>query len=172
MSGQALKHLENFALAKQHGDGPSAATLVSGVVGEQRAERMLDRERDLGAIHSINQRIFETSLDLILVVDRRGTFIRVSPSSAAILGYQPEELVGRSAADFLHPDDLESTRTEMRSARRGRLERDFESRYVHKQGRAVTMAWRGVWSEPDQQYFFIGRDMTERNRADEHLRET
>src|SRR5205823_3247135 len=29
----------------------------------------------------LERRVFETSLDLILVVDRRGTFIRVSPSS-------------------------------------------------------------------------------------------
>jgi hypothetical protein len=31
----------------------------------------LDPERELEATHSINQRIFETSLDLILVVDRQ-----------------------------------------------------------------------------------------------------
>ena len=36
-------------------------------------------------------------VDLILVVDRQGTFIRVSPSARAIIGYDPAELVGRSA---------------------------------------------------------------------------
>ena len=71
------------------------------------------------AVHGINQRIFETSLDLILVVDRRGTFVRVSPSSRAILGYDPDELVGRSATDILYHEDLDSTRNEMRQARRG-----------------------------------------------------
>src|SRR5215216_5338584 len=123
------------------------------------------------AAHSINQRIFETSLDLILVVDRRGNFIRVSPSSAAILGYHPDEMVGHSAADFLYPDDLESTRNEMRLARRGRLMRNFECRYVHKDGRVVTLSWTGVWSEPEQQHFFIGRDMTERMRLEQQLRQ-
>src|ERR1700726_971285 len=59
--------------------------------------------------HAINQRIFETSLDLILVVDRQGTFIRVSPSSLAILGYKPIELIGRSAAEFLYREDLDNT---------------------------------------------------------------
>src|SRR5262249_51537118 len=60
---------------------------------------------DSEASRSINERIFETSLDLILVVDSKGNFLRVSPSSAAILGYAPGELVGRSAADFLYPED-------------------------------------------------------------------
>ena len=122
------------------------------------------------ADQSINQRIFETSLDLILVVDPKGTFIRVSPSSFAILGYRPEELIGHSAAETLYPDDLESTRQEMRLARRGQAMRNFECRYVHKNGRIVTLAWTGVWSEPERQHFFIGRDMTDRIVAEERLR--
>jgi PAS domain S-box-containing protein len=120
---------------------------------------------------SINQRIFETSLDLILVVDRRGNFLRVSPSSLATLGYPPEEMIGRSAKDFVYPDDLECTRENMRLARRGRLIRNFECRYVHRNGRPVPLAWKGIWSEPDGQYFFIGRDMTERIALESQLRQ-
>jgi PAS domain S-box-containing protein len=67
--------------------------------------------------HAINQRIFETSLDLILVVDRRGTLIRVSPSSIFILGYHPDEMAGHSAAEFLYAEDL-STARETRCERR------------------------------------------------------
>jgi diguanylate cyclase (GGDEF)-like protein len=32
------------------------------------------------------------------------------------------------------------------------------------------MAWTGVWSEPEQRHFFIGRDMTEARKAEERLR--
>jgi PAS domain S-box-containing protein len=126
---------------------------------------------DPEAARAINQRIFETSLDLILVVDRKGNFIRVSPSCEAILGYRAHEMVGRSAAEFLYPADLDSTRHEMRMARRGREMRHFECRYRHKSGREVTLAWTGVWSEPEQQHFFIGRDMTERIRLENQLRQ-
>jgi PAS domain S-box-containing protein len=125
---------------------------------------------DRDAANAINQRIFETSLDLILVVDRRGTFIRVSPSAYKIIGYRPEEMVGRSARPFLHPDDLDNTREEMRRARRGREMRNFECRYIHRDGHAVPLAWTGVWSEPEQQHFFIGRDISERKAAEEQLR--
>jgi PAS domain S-box-containing protein len=120
---------------------------------------------------SINQRIFDTSQDLILVVDRQGLFARVSPSSLAILGYRPEEMVGSSAADFVFPDDLEGTRAEMRLARHGRLMRNFDCRYLHKEGYVVPLAWMGAWSEPEQQFFFIGRDMTERIAHEEQLRQ-
>jgi PAS domain S-box-containing protein len=120
---------------------------------------------------SLSERIFETSPDLILVVDRTGTFLRVSPSSLAILGYKPDEMVGRSGADFLFPDDLERTRSEMRLARSGRRVRKFECRYVHKDAHAVPMFWTGVWSEPDEQHYFIGRDMSDRVQLEGQLRQ-
>jgi PAS domain S-box-containing protein len=136
---------------------------------KQRVTQATSRGR-AAADHVINQRLFETSLDLILVVDRQGNFLRVSPSAATILGYSPEEMIGRNAIAFVHPDDLESTRNEMRAARRGRLTRNFETRYVHKNGRPVALMWTGVWSATEEQHFFIGRDMTERHAAEERLR--
>ena len=66
------------------------------------------------------RRIFEASQDLILVINSRGYLVQVSPSSEAIVGYRPEELIGRSGEDFIHPDDLEVARQAMRDARRGR----------------------------------------------------
>ncbi len=113
------------------------------------------------------RRIFDTSLDLILVTDRRGKILRVSPSALAILGYGPDEMKGRSGREFIYPEDLDSTRREMRLARRGEEMRNFECRYVARDGRVVPLTWTGVWSEPEQQHFFIGRDMTERKLEEE-----
>src|SRR3546814_19071320 len=39
-------------------------------------------------------------------------------------------------------------------------------RYRHQNGQAVTLAWTGQWSEPDRQYFFIGRDITSQIEAE------
>jgi PAS domain S-box-containing protein len=138
---------------------------------ESSPARRSENEREREATRSINQRIFDTSLDLILVVDRQGHFLRVSPSGRAILGYRPDEMIGRNAKDFLYADDLEITRANMRHARRGRDPRIFECRYVHKDGHLVPLTWTGIWSEPDQQYFFIGRDMTERIQLESQLRQ-
>jgi PAS domain S-box-containing protein len=106
------------------------------------------------------RRIFESSLDVILVVDPRGNVLRVSPSSAATLGYEPAEMIGHNASEFVHAEDLDPIRGEMREARDGRLIRDFATRYIHKNGSIVTLSWSGVWSEPEQRHFFIGRDVT------------
>ena len=114
--------------------------------------------------------LFETSPDLIFTTDRRGTFTHISPSSEAILGYRPDEMIGRSGADFIYPEDLEPTRDEMRLARRGRHTRNFEARYLHKEGRVVALTWSGAWSEGGQQHSFIGREVTEQKLAEEKFR--
>ena len=138
--------------------------------GERRAaitaDDMVARERE----SEERRKIFEASLDLILVVDRKGNLVQVSPSSAAILDYQPDEMIGRSARLFVHPDDLDNTRAEMRAVRRGRELRNFELRYVRKDGRAVPLQWNGVWSEPEQRYYFMGRNLEELRFAERMFR--
>jgi diguanylate cyclase (GGDEF)-like protein/PAS domain S-box-containing protein len=140
----------------------------------ERAEADTDIQVKTEALNQETEerrRLFETSLDLIIVTDRTGNFRRVSPSSFATLGYLPEEMIGHKGADFIHPSDLEAARREMQLARTGQHMSNFETRYVHKSGRIVPLAWSGVWSEPEQKHFFFGRDMTERKAAEEQLRQ-
>ena len=118
------------------------------------------------------RRIFETSQDLIVVMNSRGSLVQISPSCEAILGYRPEEMVGRSGTDFIHPDHLENARHEMRETRLGRHPKISDAQYMHKDGRAVWLSWLGTWSEPVKRFFFVGRDMTESRLAQETLRES
>ena len=120
---------------------------------------VIDR-RQTSISSMLARHLFETSLDLILITDRRGQFIEISPSSLTILGYRPDEMIGQIGTRFIYPDDLDRTRNEMRQARRVGQTQNFESRYVHKQGSIVTLDWNGVWSEREQLHFFVGRDAT------------
>ncbi len=127
---------------------------------------------DVKALQTINFRIFEKSVDIILVCDSQGNLLRVSPSVTAILGYRPDELEGNNAVNFIHPDDLEQTRYEMRAARREGGSRNFHSRYFHKDGRAIVLVWTGMWVEEEQQHLYIGHDLTERTKLEAELRQS
>ncbi len=139
---------------QQRRDGsPFWASLVLSVLrdasgallGYAAIARDFSRRKKALEAQSLSQRIVETSIDLIFVTDRRGYFTQVSPSARTVIGYRPEEMVGRSAEQFIEPDDLEGTRAEMRQARRGGSLRNFECRYRHKDGQVITLTWTGVW---------------------------
>jgi PAS domain S-box-containing protein len=180
-SGEAIEDYETLRLSK---DGREVEVLLSispirstggEIIGASKTARDIGQnkrtQRALSREIEERQRIFETSQDLILVTDTAGNFVQVSPSSMTILGYEPAEMIGHSAIEFIHPEDLESTREEMRAARRGRHMRNFETRYVHKDGQAVTLTWMGAWSEPVRRHFFVGRDLTEKRAAEAQLRQ-
>ena len=78
----------------------------------------------------------------------------------------------RGELAFVVHDDVEISREEMRAARRRLRTRSVDSRYIHKDGRFVTLSWMGKWSEPVRRHFFIGRDMTESRLAQQALHES
>ncbi|MFN4065674.1 MAG: EAL domain-containing protein [Thermosynechococcus sp.] len=49
--------------------------------------------------------------DLICLHEPDGTYLYLTPSSETILGYRPEELIGKSPYTLLHPDDAERIRS-------------------------------------------------------------
>jgi PAS domain S-box-containing protein len=151
---------------------PTGASGEIGVLAKAFAHMdadMRDKTAELNREVEERSRLFDTSPDLILTTNHEGKFLRVNPSCKAILGYDPQEMIGRNGAEFTYPDDLETVRAEIRFARRGQRRRSFETRCVHKDGRIVTLAWSVVWSEPLRRHFFIGRDMTESKKADQAL---
>ena len=50
----------------------------------------------------------ENSTDMISRHDLQGRYLYVSPACRLLLGYEPEELVGHSVYDLIHPEDLVS----------------------------------------------------------------
>jgi PAS domain S-box-containing protein len=178
--GETIEHHETVQLRRD--GGPVEVSLAmspiktpsGAIIGIFKTARDITEskrtQQALGQEIEERRRIFETSQDLILITDAKGVLIQVSPSSEATLGYLPEEMIGHSAVDFIHGDDLDNTRDEMRAARRGMHPRNFDSRYVHKDGRIVMLSWMGTWSEPVRRHFFVGRDMTDRIAAEERIR--
>jgi PAS domain S-box-containing protein len=179
--GEKIEHCETMRLRKD-GDPVEVALSVSpitspsgAIVGASKTARDITENKRtrqaLGQEIEERRRIFETSQDLILITDSRGVLVQVSPSSESTLGYLPEDMIGHSAVDFIHGDDLDNTREEMRAARSGLHTRNFDARYVHKDGHIVTLSWMGTWSEPVRRHFFVGRDMTDRIAAEERIRQ-
>jgi diguanylate cyclase (GGDEF)-like protein/PAS domain S-box-containing protein len=136
-----------------------------------RAETdVLEKSAALNQEIEEHRRLFDTSVDLIVVTDRARVITRISASSARILGYAPEEMVGQYGGDFIAPECLGLMRSELIASVKGEAIRNFETDFIHKDGYPVTLAWTGVWSAKAQRFFMIGRDTREQKAVEVKLR--
>ena len=179
------ERIERFETLRLHRDGTLIEISVSlspirGPSGEiigasGSARRLTDAQRTERALQQQleeRRQLFDASQDLIMIMDSRGHIVQISPSCEAVLGYRPEEMIGHSGVDFIHPAHLEQSREEMRALRRGGHPKLADTRCIHKDGREVWLSWLGNWSDQAKRFFFVGRDMTEARHAEESLRES
>jgi PAS domain S-box-containing protein len=109
--------------------------------------------------------------ELISRYDDRGTCLYASPAFRRLLGYEPEELVGRPGAELLHPDD----RLRLARARATRTETTFEARLRRRAGDFVwvEVSLHPVLGHADQRLVGIDatiRDISEKRAAEEGRR--
>ena len=52
--------------------------------------------------------LIENSIDIISILDSKGSILYYSPSTEEILGYNQSELIGNSIFDYIHPEDLQN----------------------------------------------------------------
>jgi len=143
-----------------------AGELLKREVEERRRAELAARESEARAQRALAdvQQVLNQSQDLICIVDHEGTFRVVSPSSWAILGYRPEEMTGRHWSEFVFRDDIDKTAPEVEAIRTGKVTREFENRYVHRNGHLVDLSWSSTWVAESRASYSIARDVTARNR--------
>lgn len=112
--------------------------------------------------------------DLITQVDKTGQFIYVNHTAEKIFGSSQEALIGQSAFEFIHPDDLERTEMAFLEWIRGQVtSATFENRQISLNGNIFTMLWT-INVHYDQygnvNYInSIARDITQRKKVEIEL---
>ncbi|WP_404372302.1 PAS domain-containing protein [Sphingomonas sp. MMS24-J45] len=126
----------------------TAAALVSlnATLEQEVARRTADRDR-----------VWRNSQDLIIIVDSAGVFRAVSPSVTSILGYAPEEWIGRSLFDFVVPEDVAPTMAVLNRVADQALQ-GFVNRYRHRDGGVRYLSW--VSTVEDGLIYASARDVT------------
>jgi PAS domain S-box-containing protein len=118
--------------AAEGSDLPSVALLVPE--GDEAAE----------ARDAFHRSLIEAISDLIAVIDTGRVIRYLSPAVEAVLGHRPEEVIGRSLWDFIHPEDAAALDARMMSRLRGEGDpaRFTEIRAFHRDGSCRTLQVR------------------------------
>ncbi len=119
---------------------------------EQRVEERT-RERD---------RLWQNSQDLLAVIDAQGMVHAVSPIVTKILGWAPDEMVGRSVFEFVHPERHLATKALLAQAARNELPAR-DNRYRHKDGSYRWISW--VSAPEGELIYATGRHVTSEKAA-------
>lgn len=99
---------------------------------------------------------FENNLDMMVVVDLAGVFVRANRAYLDALGYQEDEVVGQAFPRFVHPEDLPGTFAEFERFIRSQEVTQFVVRSRTATGDYVLVEWRGYLSESGL-IFSVGR---------------
>lgn len=124
----ALETTDNVLTKQQMEAGREALQDLNRSLERQVAERTQERNR-----------LWRNTQDIQVVIDGQGVFTAVNPAFTSILGWLPEEVLGKTVFDFIVPDEDE-TRVALEHARKDRLP-TFENRYRHKDGGFRWFSW-------------------------------
>jgi PAS domain S-box-containing protein len=120
---------------------------------DELARSDAERERD---------RFFDLSLDLLIVADLEGHFVRVNPACDRILGFTSAELMAQPYLEFVHPDDREHTVVAAKSMSAGNALISFENRYRCKDGSYRWILWSAIPDLDLELIYADGHDITDR----------
>jgi PAS domain S-box-containing protein len=119
--------------------------------------------------------LIELGASVYAVVDAEGNVLYESPSLERVYGWRPEELVGRSVFEHVHPDDLEYAKASFAEliANPGASKR-VELRFRHKDASWLTIEVAGVNLIDNPAVggvVLTSHDVSERKWAEEALRQ-
>jgi PAS domain S-box-containing protein len=126
-------------------------------------------ERRVTARTQERDRIWQLSVDLMSVSDYQGRLLAVNGAWTTTLGWTEAQLLASNVLDLAHPDDLEATRAEIARLAGGDATFRFENRVRHREGGYRHISWRA--SPEGGLVYAVGRDITERLRNEEALRQ-
>ncbi len=117
-------------------------------------------------------RFIDLSIDMFCIAGFDGFFKSLNQSWEKTLGFTTEELQAKPYFEFIHPDDRQATAAEASRLEKLEVTFAFENRYLCKDGSYKWLSWNAV-STPEQRVIYaVARDITERKRVDEALRDS
>ena len=145
--------------------GNGLAITASDITQRKKAEHAVrEKEEHFRAL-------IENSLEGIAVLSSDGTIRYESPSVKQVVGYEPEELLGRNMLELIHPDDVQNAAESLERLFKG-LEQtaSMQVRFMHKDGswRIIEGVARNLLHDPIVNGIVANyRDITQRKRAEE-----
>jgi len=150
----------------------AAIAITNARLFQEKEDALQETKRALEALRYSETRyraLAENTYDLICELDEEGRYVYLSPNYPEVLGYAFAELLGRSAFELVHADDLPGVLTEF-AKQAGKV----TFRILHKSGEWRWFESTGkeyVTQTGEKRGVIVSRDISERKRAEAQLTE-
>lgn len=118
--------------------------------------------------------LFDHTNDAVFLIDPNLRYLDVNKQAAALLGYEPHELVGKPISEVIAPTEVAAMKANFARLQREGMIPLFERTMIRKDGsRIITEVGISLVSDEDGQPLYhqsVVRDITERKRLEEQLR--
>jgi PAS domain S-box-containing protein len=173
--GSDVVELERFAQPSRHPNThvPAAEAAILGLRSHlpAQARDVIGTARHYYQSEKRFRALIENSSDAISLLNPDGNVTYASASTARVLGLHPRELVGRSAFNLIHPDDLETVRCKLEELRANPLDPvHVRARLLAKdaQWRWVEGTFTNLFDDPDVGAIVANyRDITQQKAAED-----
>lgn len=176
------------------GEDYSSFTEIKGILFENRWSPLLDDKGSvfgaIGVFLDVTEQmkikmalaeseekyreLIDNLSDTVIELDSDLNITFVSPQSFSLSGFKPEELLRKNSCEFIHADDCEAVRASMEKAFKAGRNFLTECRLLHKDGHYlyVSGSVRLIQKYGEIKIVGVIRDITERKKAEEALRES
>src|SRR5215207_4231087 len=147
-------------------DGPPRAVVAHENITERKLaeERLLESERQFRAL-------FENTLDAILIASDTGEYLGANEAACNLFGVSLDELIGSKVEDFVRPGEEHQTRLAWEAfLEQGEQEGEFP--LYRPDGEMRSLEFKAKAGFLPGRHLSVLRDVTERKRAEEALRES
>jgi PAS domain S-box-containing protein len=118
--------------------------------------------------------MFESAPDIVAIVNSKGYFKKVNPAFCNLLGYSETELTSKPFTYFIHPEDIQESKTEYEDiVTNHKKANNFNNRFRTKNGDYKWIAWSSSKSFNDEDNSFAyGRNITDMKELQKLFQET
>ncbi|WP_209122090.1 EAL domain-containing protein [Alkalihalobacillus sp. BA299] len=143
------------------------AHLASLTIEHKKTKEMLYRKEEQYRL------VAENISDFIGIVNQYGFFEYTSQSHQTYLGYGPQELLGKRAFDFVHPDDVSNVEQAFMELVRTNLPQKVAYRFRHQTGKWIHLEGKGTPIKEQngdvRRYVYVARDVSEQKYNEEKI---
>ena len=151
-----------------------AGNIIAGIEVVRDMTRLKQAEDSLRGSEERFRNLVESTSDLVWEIDKNFVYTYISPKVYEILGYQTDEVMGKTPFDFMSPEESSRIRTVFNDLAADRKPFTFlENINIHKDGHHVVLETSGApffdKSGKFSGYRGIDRDKTKRKKLEAQL---